>query len=312
MNKKNLFQLMAILLVSILSVGFTACSSDDDDNPSEEQSQSTTGIKALTSDKAPALGWNGDSQNGILTFAEEPWETDEGNIQPYYAFEFSNAQCNEAVYDIVFPSVQLAQKFEAICKDGTWAEDIDDDDDYAPLRKAIKPILTRAQTINYKDLSLPAKRNGKVVYFLMDTFKKKSAADIKLLINYWCDVNANMPNKVICGTWDAAKGKYNNNNVFGVGIVYDIKATFENDYLTKLTGTMTCPNATWARLMYEVVEDVNDEVSGFSGLSTEVKLNGKTITEEANVEPGMIPRAYVEQMMYVYDVNYSYPVFCFF
>ena len=314
MNKKNFFNLMTMLLVALLSVGFAACSSDDDeDNPAPTPTPS--GIEALTTDKVPALGWTGDTKSGIVTFAEEPTELEEGGaIQPYYAFEFSNSQCKEAVYDMVFPNTQLAQQFEAGLKDGTWAEDLDDDDDdFAPLRKAIMPILTRKSTLNYKDLGLPAKRNGKVVYFVLDAFKGKTAADIQSLVNFWAQKTQAMPTKVIVGTWDENKGLYKNPYVFGVGITYNVQCTFEGNFLTKIQGTMTCPNATWAQLMYLSVQDTNEDMEDFYGVAPTVTVSGKTITEVVEIPASRgITKEYIKQMMYYYDAAYSIPIYCMF
>lgn len=315
MKKKNFFNLMTMLLVALLSVGFAACSSDDDeDDPNPKPEPTPSGIDALVSDKVPAIGWGADTQDGIVTFCEHKADNPEEDIQPYYALEMSKGECKNAVYDIVCPNERLAVQFETALKNGDWAEALDEEDEeyFAPLRKAIMPLVTRKSTLNYKDLGLPAKRKGNVVYFTIDCFVKKTLADIKSLVNLWAGLSQAMPNNVIVGTWDESKGRYLNNQVFGMGIVYDVKATFENNYLVKLTGTMTCPNATWAQLMYQVVEETEEEMGERSFMETSATVSGKVVNVVADIQPGYIEKAYVKQMMAAYDVLYSYPIFCMF
>lgn len=312
MNKKNFFNLMTMLLVALLSAGFAACSSDDDeDEPTPTPTPTPSG--ELVTDKTPALGWSADKQDGIVTFCEYITENTEEDIQPFYALELASGQCKDAVYNIVCPNERLAQQFEDVLKNGDWAEALEDEDDYAPLRKALLGITTRVRDLNYKDLGLPAKRKGKVVYFNIDCFKGKTLNDIKYLVNFWAGKTQAMPNQVVVGTWDEGKGLYKNNFVFGLGIVYDIQATFQNDFLVKLTGKMSCPNATWAQLMYEaVLDEYEDMADEYDQIETSVTVNGKVVNAVADIEPGTIPKSYVKQMMAMYDISYSYPVFCLF
>lgn len=320
MNKKNLWSLLTFMMVAMLSVSLTACSSDDD----EDGNGGTGGdVAGLVSAATPSLGWSGDMQNGIVTYcpeivdnsdAEDEYDMD---YQTYYAFAFENGACKNAVFDMICPSEAMAKQLETAFKNGTWADmDEDDDDEYdarafASVRRAGRQIksMTRAGSdYNLQDLSLPVLRSGKVLYIYVECLKEKSGDDVKSLVLYWEGKSTVIPNKIISGKWDEQTGRYVNNNLLALGITYEINTTYENNLLKSYVTTMTFPNTTWAQAMYDEIESQNKQIASQTGLYPEATLSGRTLKEKAVIY-GDVTKEQTLQMITVIDWAMSRPFF---
>ena len=295
MNKKYYWNMLGAVLVALLSSGFASCSSDDDN---EEGGGGSGDVAGLVSATTPTLGWSGDWQNGTVTYcpeivdnsdAEDEYDMD---YQTYYAFSFAGGTCQNAVFDMICPNENIAKQLETAFRNGTWADmDDDDDDEYdsrriASVRRAGRTLksATRAGSgVNLQDLSLPVLRSGRVLYITIECLKEKSGEDVKELVVYWAGKSTVIPNRIITGTWNESTGRYVNNNLLAMGITYEINTAFENNLLTSYVTTMTFPNTTWARLMYEEIAEQNRYLTAQTGLYPEATLDGRTVKEKAAI-----------------------------
>lgn len=286
--KKSIF-IRAVLFSLFTSTALVACSSDDDE---EGGAGASSGL--IITDTPKAEGWKGDLQNGDATYvpyivdnsyAEDEYDMD---LQPYYAFNFSNGVCKEAVFGLICPNEKIAKQYETIFKNGTWA-DLDDDDDYDDyddyrvnkVQSRIKNMTRAVSDYDFKDLALLVYRNGKVLYVTIDCLKGKSGNTLQKIVIFW-NTGEGEPD-IAMGKWDDNAGRYTNNNLYGLGIDYEINTTFDNNLLTKYTTTMTFPNKTWAELLFEDLEESNREIGDLLGLGLypEATLNGKSVNENA-------------------------------
>lgn len=307
------------MMVAMLSVSLTACSDDDD----EEAGGSAAGLVSATT---PSLGWSGDMQNGTVTYCPEivdnsdAEDEDEMDCQTYYAFDFENGSCKNAVFDMICPSESMAKQLETIFKNGTWAA-MDDDDEYddeydvrafASVRRAGRQIkaMTRAGSdFNLRDLSLPVMRSGKVLYIYIECLKGKSGDDVKSLVLHWEGKSTVIPDRIIAGSWDDKTGRYVNNNLLALGIGYEINTTYDEDNLLKsYVTTITFPNTTWAQVMYGEIESMNRDVASETGLYPKATLSGKTLKEESVIS-GDVTKERTLQLITAIDWGMSRPFF---
>lgn len=319
MKKTNfLWSLLTLLMVGVMSFTLVSCSSDDDGGGTPPPSDS----EGLVSNVIPDEDWSGDMQNGIATYVPYAAEDDE-DITPYYAFNFKDGNCTEAVFDIVCPNEQFAKMLEKAFKDGSWAimDDDDDDDDYdnypyyskafsANMRSHLKAMTRETFDINLRDLALPVKRSGKVLYFYIDCLKGLSGADVKELVNRWSGISEDAPAKIIVGNYNEATGRYTCNNMHGIGVNYEINTTYENNLLKTYVTNVTFPNRTWAQMMYESLEEQNNSLGYYFGIYPEATISGNKVTENAAIVGDVTKEQTLEMIAYIDQLN-SQPIYTF-
>ena len=327
MKKTNfLWSLLTLLMVGVMSFTLVSCSSDDDGGNTPPPS----GSGGLVSTVIPDEDWSGDMQNGTATYVPYAAEDDE-DIMPYYAFNFKDGTCTEAVFDIVCPNEQFAKMLEQAFKDGSWTimgDDDDDDDDYddyedyddyayrskafsANMRSHLKAMTRAASDINLRDLALPVKRSGKVLYFYIDCLKGLNGADVKELVNRWSGMSYDTPTKVLVGNYNEATGRYTCNKMHGIDVKYEINTTYENNLLKTYVTNVTFPNRTWAQMMYENLEEQNSSLGSYFGVYPEATISGNKVTENAVVIGDVTKEQTLEMIAYIDQLN-SQPIYTFF
>lgn len=308
----------AMLCAMFTTTALVACSSDDDDENGGGNGGGAPSELIFTN--VSNAGWSGNLQNGVVTYV--PYIVDEEDAedewQPYYAFNFSNGICQDAVFSLIFPNEEFAKYMANLFQSGEWAtmdeddDDYDDYDDYSYARKIQSRVktMTRATTdLNVRDLALPVKRNGRVLYITIDCLKGKSGSTLQNIIIFW--LTGEGTPEIVMGNWDDAKGRYTINNVFGLGINYVINTTFEESILTEYVTTMTFPNNTWANMMYEQLEEQNQQIGSIFGLYPEAEINGNVVSENAAIY-GEVTKAQTMELIADIDWSFSRPFFTMF
>lgn len=300
------------LLVSVFAL--TACSSDDD-NDGDVPS-------ALVSNDMPKTdGWNGDLQNGISTYVPYLAE-DEDDFQPRYAFDFKDGTCQNAVFSLICPNEYIAKEMARMFQDGTWlselGEDKDEDDYYdeyygarakASIRKMqthLKAVTRAATDYNPEDLKMPVLYSGKVLYITVDCLKGKRGNTLKAIVIFW-QTGEGTP-EIVMGKWDDAANRYTCGNLLGLGINYEINTAFESDSLTNYVTEMTFLNKSWANMIFEQLEEQNQEIEAKVKLRPKATLNGKTVKEEA-VILGRVTKAETLEIIAMLDWLMARPFF---
>lgn len=316
MKKKCLWSLSALMLALVFNNVLVSCSSDDDENSGGAPSGA---VAELVSAHVPTQGWNGDIQNGVVTYcpyvvdnsgAEDEYDMD---FQPYYAFSFESGKCKNAVFNLVCPSDNIAKQMERVLRDGSWAMEENEDDVKRSgiLRNARSRIskMTRAGSdMNLKDLALLVYRSGSVIYIEIECLRGLSSDDVQALILHWEGKSKVIPNKIIVGKWDESTGIYTNNKILQWGITYEIKTGFDGNLLKSYVTTMTFPNATLAQAIFESIEEQNRQIGARTGLYPEAKLEGRTLNEHA-VILGDITKEQTLQLIAAIDWMMSQPFF---
>ena len=110
---------MCVAVALLTAVSFTSCSSDDDNGGGSSAGDQD----GLVSSDLPSQGWTGSEQNGIVTY--KPYYDEPS----YFAFNFKDGVCDNAVYNIVFESEAEARYICDMLRDGTWIFEGDEDVD---------------------------------------------------------------------------------------------------------------------------------------------------------------------------------------
>ena len=110
--KKNAILWMFGVALSAMTC-LSACSDDD------EGGNGGVDNGALVSDQVPDTpGWSGSTDNGVCTYT--PQGVDYQDYPGYYAFDFKDGVCQEAVYDLVCESEMEAQYISNVLNNGTF------------------------------------------------------------------------------------------------------------------------------------------------------------------------------------------------
>ena len=318
MKTKNYLMKLFMLFCMMTVTAFAACSNDDDD----ERDNDNEAPSELIFSKTPKTGWNGNLQNGVATYVpiNDDYDDDD-DIQPYFAFNFSNGICQDAVFSLICPNETIAEFMASKFQDGTWItmDDDDDDDDYYGARatraahkmQAHAKAMTRADyNYNFTDLKLPVKRSGKVLYITIDCLKGKRGSDLQNIVIFWVTGETNVDKEILIGKWDDNAGRYTNSNLYGMGITYEINTAFENDSLTNYVTTMTFPNRTWANMIFEQLEEQNKKIEEIVKLKPEATLSDDERTvEEKAVILGKVTKKETLEIIAMLDWAMAQPFF---
>lgn len=307
---KKYFNYLAFAMVAACSLAFVSCS-DDDDEPKGGNTNPDVSAE-LVLNHVGRTGWSGNADNGVLTYV--PYDADEygDDWQPYYAFDFTNGVCQDAVFGLICESTYMAQQLERLFKTGAWADMDDDDDDdyydYAALRKMqsrLKKVTRAYDGYNLSDLALTVYRNGKTIYITVDCLVGKDNGTVRKTIDIWQGNDSDL-SEILIGKWDDANNRYINNNIYGINTKYQIDTEFANNLLKKYMTTITFPNKTWAALMFENLEEQNEQIGDIYGLYPQAELNGRVVTEDA-VIIGDITKAQTLEIIAALDILMSQP-----
>lgn len=301
--------LLFVAFAVTLAAGFVSCTSEDDDEPISSE------IKDLVSSVLPAEGWSGSSDNGILRFAPETYESDEPGT--YFAFEMHNGTCQSAVYNVVMPSANEARQLAKMLNDGTWVDFDDDDDDYSSfvpgknpdIAKRVLACVKRSECTRASvTLPIPVRQEGRVIYITITNFDGLSVADLRAAVNIWMGNSYEVPQRVVFGKYE--NGRYICHNMHGMDITYEINTAFNSSgFCTEYVTTLTLPTETWARFYYEAYEEQLDDFEGQFGQRPALNLNGKVVRLDA-VIIGDVPHAEVDAMIYAIDWLNNCPFLC--
>lgn len=297
------------MFATVMTFSFTACSSDDDDDPSVPGELVTPAVPA-------ASGWSGDFENGVAKYADlSEYDPEEG--QAYLAFSFKEGICTDGVVNIVMPNEEYAKKAEQMLKSGTFMNDDDDDDDdedYGRSASVFKFSRAAMKAVSRADmgaetLPLNVSRKGKVVFMAIPNIKGLSAADIQNAVKLWSGGDYT-PTKVVFGKYE--NGVYTCSNVMGIGMNYRIDTDFNAGGLcTKFTTTLTFTSRGWAQMMYnqlnENIQSDEDVYVDLFGKKPTLTINGTTVVLDAVIY-GDVKKADVEDLIIALDWWMNKPI----
>lgn len=297
----------------------SACSDDD------EGGNGGVDNGALVSDQVPDTpGWSGSTDNGVCTYT--PQGVDYQDYPGYYAFDFKDGVCQEAVYDLVCESEMEAQYISNVLNNGTF-EDLMGDEEYSLTSATTDQKSLLGQSLRYLQTlrkvmakTVPATRadllgisctqSGKVIVFKLDCFKGKDGETTQYVMQTW-DTGLsqdNLPDAPIFGTYDASTGRYTNNNIMGLANSrYEISTQYDGDALTDFTTTLTLPNATWAWALEESFNEQAQDYIEIFGEAPEVSRNGNQVTVKAIIA-GPVTREQAETYIIVLDMMMNMPI----
>lgn len=306
---------MCVAVALLTAVSFTSCSDDDNGGGSSSGNQG-----GLVSSDLPSQGWTGSEQNGIVTY--KPYYDEPS----YFAFNFKDGVCDNAVYNIVFESEAEARYICDMLRDGTWMfegdEDVDgmEDPEYSYSSKSrtlsayptsilsrnvVETVRKFSKTTRGADnflLKYDVSRDGKVLYVKIDNLKGKTAEQIKYATNIWTNgFGFEVPTSFLFGTWDEAAGKYKCTNVYGIGATYEVDVDFSNGYVSKFVTTLTLPSESWAIAFELSMEESFDDYMEMFGKVPTISRNGKKVSVEAIVIDQV---SHDDIMKYLYILDY--------
>lgn len=297
----------------------SACSDDD------EGGNGGVDNGALVSDQVPDTpGWSGSTDNGVCTYT--PQGVDYQDYPGYYAFDFKDGVCQEAVYDLVCESEMEAQYISNVLNNGTF-EDLMGDEEYSLASATTDQKSLLGQSLRYLQTlrkvmakTVPATRadllgisctqSGKVIVFKLDCFKGKDGETTQYVMQAW-DTGLtldSLPDAPVFGTYNEATGQYVNNSIMGIANSrYEINTSYEGDILTDFTTTLTLPNATWALLLEEGFNEQAQDYIEMFGQAPEISRNGNSVSVKA-VILNDVTRAETKSYIIVLDLMMNIPI----
>ncbi len=281
MKRSKPTQVLPFVMMAVLGFWTASCSFDHNQRnygPPDD-------VSMLVSDATPQAGWSGNMQSGTATYCPDASQ----DTQNYYAFSFENGICQKAVYSVVYPSEDAARGMEMAFCDGSWA-------------------LTRTVVNKLQDLALSVYRTGRVLYVIIDCLKGKSCEDVKSLVVYWEGKDVLVPNRLIIGAWDDADGRYVHQNLFGLGIDFEVATTYDNEVLNSYVSTVTFPNLSWAQALNEELSMKIVRIVEQFGQQATTSLSDMVI--QVKIEhPSAMTKSQTYQMTAVFDWVFSRPYF---
>ncbi len=285
MKKNHLIYAAAAALT--LGFGFTACGDDDPAEKVEKNPQ------IVTTNVPSTLGWSQNDSEGIAYYTvTNDADLEDGEYNSYFGFAIKGDKVKAAVFSLVTGSEAEAATIAKLFNNGTWISEEDEADLKAPARKvagalgrnlraAVKKVAnTRANML----LPIPVLVSGKVIYINIPQLEGLSVAEVKNVMLYW-NTDANIDaDKFIFGKWDEKKGTYTCTNMGGVNITYVVNVEFNsNEYCTKYLTTVTCPNPSWAQVMYSSLEDQCDTFEDMFGRRPVLSITGNVVSVDAAI-----------------------------
>lgn len=291
------------MTAGMLCIGMTACSDSDD-------GEGNAGVANLVSEEIPSkVGWNGDFNNGIVTFRPDEEIYDDEPFS-YLAFSFVEGKCTGGAVNVVFPDEQTAQKFENMLRSGDWTDEEDDEDEaeYNNHNRIARLLLSQAASRS-SYLAIDVSRKGKVIYMACPNIQGVSIDDVKAAAEYWAagSYGIDLPDHVVFGKYE--NGIYTCGNLMGLGIDYRIETSFNAGICTKFVTIVKCPNKALAEGMYELVMDEmgpNSELATLMGGAPEITINDATVSVNALIS-GEPTQESIETTIIALDISNNCP-----
>ena len=320
MKRNAILWMFGAIFCAITSL--CACSDNDD----EGRGNGNVDNGELVSDKVPDVsGWSGSTDNGVCTYTSE--YADYQDYPGYYAFDFKNGTCQEAVYNMVCESEAEAQFLADLLNNATFDDLLDDEEIYAQKSLTTSQESILGQSLNYLQTlkkvmmkSAPATRadllgiscsqSGKVIVFALDCFKGKNGEEAQYVMKVWDTglVTEDLPDAPIFGTYNESTGQYVNASIMGLANSrYEINTQYEGDILTQFTTTLTLPNDTWAWALEENFQEQAEDYIEMFGEAPEISRTGNKVTVKAIIMDE-ITRTQITDYIVLLDLMMNMPI----
>lgn len=317
--------LAAVAMCVMMSAALVGCSSDDDGVKGTGGGKDDNITEGLVSTTVPSEGWSGTAVDGICTY--RPSDQADEEFSTYYAFNFEDGKCKDAVFNIVCGSEDDAKYISDALNSGEWFYGDEEEEDYDEASMAVKhnSMLSRAirsskavksalrSTRAADVMGITCTQDGRIVYFKVEALAGLGGEDVKYVMETW-DTGLNMdtlPSEPIFGTWDEATGKYTSDSIYAIpGTKVEIETAFDSsDMLTKYVAKFTMPNELWAESIEEALIEQADGYKQLFGIELEITRDGNVVTSnQLNVAMANVDKETLVKMIVAIDILNAAPI----
>lgn len=311
----KMMKFAALTAAGLLMTAFASCSKDEAPGGSHVD-------KDMVSTDLPRPGFSGDKNNGILYYAENDLDTEDG--APYLAFKMKDGVVDQAAVNVVFDSAAEAKRiadmmnkgFSDAEEDDDW-DDIENDPFWRPAQvnaanqqvlsaiPSVKRLLGKSTRAKNDLFVIPVSVNGCVIYAGLPAFKGVGYDDLVEYMQF-LDNGYGTIDHVIFGTYK--DNHYECKGLMGLNMNIYVDTDYNSKgFCTKFETTIDCPSKAWAQTLYDTMQEGADQIEEAFGARPEITISGSKVTEKAIIL-GDVPREFVDRVIYGYDWALNVPM----